>query len=284
VSQDDLQKKFTRKDVTSTADKWIMTRLQQLIKESTKYIEKYDFSQAGTQIYDFLWNEMCNWYIEFSKGEHKNPAVLIHALKTTLKLLHPFVPYITEAIWSMLGEKTFIMLEQWPTYDATLTFPAEAKKIEYIYTAITGIRKTKSEYKIDPVKKIDAVIYGGALTDLIWEKKEAIMRLGNLSNLEISQKGSPIPQALKILAGPMEIYLPLKNMFDLKTEMERIAKEKKQLTQELAALQGRLGNASFVANAPKEVVAQAQEQAAQLTEQLENLSTHEKSLEKAAKM
>ncbi len=284
VSTEDLNKKFSKKDVTSTADKWIMTRLQHLTKDATKQIEKYNFSEAGTQIYDFLWNEMCNWYIEFSKGEHKNPAVLIHALKTTLKLLHPFVPYVTEAIWSLLGEKKFIMLEPWPRYDASLVFTAEAKKIEHLYTAITTIRKTKSEYKIDPVKKIDATIYGGTLTDLIWEKKEAIMRLGNLSNLEIAKKGSSIPQALKILAGPMEIYLPLQNMFNLEQELERISKEKKQISSELAAINGRLGNQSFVANAPKEVVSQAKEQAAQLTEQLENLAAHEKSLEKAAKI
>lgn len=284
VSEADLKKKFSKKDIKSTADKWIVTKLQLLTKDATSQIEKYNFSESGTKIYDFLWNEMCDWYIEFSKGEHKNPAVLLYALKNTLKLLHPFVPFITETIWSMLGEKSQMMLEQWPEYDSELIFAADAKKIENIYEAIAMIRKTKSEYKIDPVKKIDAIMYGGTLTELLEEKKAAITRLGNVNIIEIQKKGPAVPKSLKILAGPIEIYLPLANMFDVTKELERIAKEKQILKGELGGLKGRLGNENFVKSAPKQVVEQAKEQAKQLEDQLEKLNLHEQSLEKVAKM
>ncbi len=281
TTPEDLAKSFNKKDVKTTADKWILTRLQKLIKESTQLIEKYHFSEAGMKIYDFLWNEMADWYLEFSKGEHKNPAVLLHVLRDTLKLLHPFVPYITEALWEKLGMKQFIMLEEWPVYNASLIFSADAKKIEKIYTLITEIRKVRAEYKLDPAKKFDAVIFGGALTTLLKEKEQAIKRLANLENITLAKKGTKPAKALSIMASGVEVYIPFDQMFDIEKELERIKKELTQHEKDLAGLEGRLHNKTFLSSAPKEVVEQVQSDAARHSEAIAKLKEHELSLKKA---
>lgn len=282
TSAEDRAKKFSKKDVKTTADKWILTRLQKLINESSKLLEKYGFSEAGTKIYDFLWNEMADWYLEFSKGEHKNPAVLLHVLRETLKLLHPFVPYITEALWEMLDGEGFIMSSSWPTYDASLVYTADAKKIEKLYALISDIRKTRAEYKIDPAKKLKATIYGGVLTSLLVEKKQAIMRLANFEELHIEKKGPKLEKSLSVISAGIEVYMPLEQMFDVDKELERIEKDTIEHEKQLAGVEGRLKNPAFVANAKKEVVDQAKQDAEYHRETLVKLREHKSALEKMA--
>lgn len=275
--------KFTKKLIKTTADKWILTRLQKVIKNATKLIEEYNFSEAGTQIYDFLWSEMADWYIEFSKGEHKNSAVLLHVLRETLKLLHPFVPYITEALWEKTGSEGFIMEQSWPKYDAALIFTADSKKIEKIHIAIGDIRKMRGEYKIDPAKKLRAIMYGGTLTPLLIEKKQAIMRLANLEEITIEKKGPKPEKSLSVISGGIESYLPLEQIFDLQKELERVKKEMEEHEKQLAGVNSRLQNKAFMANAKKEIVDQAKQDAAHHEEALVKLKEHKVSLEKMAK-
>ena len=289
TNAEDRAKKFSKKDVKTTADKWILTRLQKLINESTKLLENFHFSEAGTKIYDFLWNEMADWYLEFSKGEHKNPAVLLYTLRETLKLLHPFVPYITEALWEKLDGEGFIMSTKWPTYDASLVYTADAKKIEKLYALISDIRKTRAEYKIDPAKKLKATIYGGVLTHLLVEKKQAIMRLANFEELNIvhASKASvgPAPESkksLSVISAGIEVYMPLEQMFDVAKELERIEKDMAEHEKQLAGVEGRLKNPAFVANAKKEVVDQAKQDAEHHRDTLTKLKEHKVALEKMA--
>jgi valyl-tRNA synthetase len=281
TEEEDLKKKFTKNSVKSTADKWILSRQQHIIKEATRLIENYNFSEAGTQIYDFLWSDLCDWYIEFSKGQHANRQVLIHLLKITLRLLHPFVPFVTEAIWSMLDEKEMIMTSPWPTPEASLIFQNETRKIEKIHILISELRRIRAEYKIDPAKKINAVIYGHGLTSLLKEKKSAIGRLANLDGLKVLTKGPAIASALHIVVSGMEVYLPLQDMFDIQKERERIVRELEQVRGEIVPLENRLKNKGFTDNAPKEVVKEAQAQLLQLQEREGKLKQHQQALEKA---
>ncbi len=280
TSAEDRAKKFSKKDIHTTADKWILTRLQKVIKDSTRLLEKFNFSESGTIMYDFLWNEVADWYLEFSKGEHKNPAVLLYVLRETLKLMHPFVPYVTEVLWGMLDGDGFIMAAPWPKFDKSLVFTADSKKIEKIYEMITDIRKMRAEYKLDPAKKLQAVIYGGLLTGLLVEKQQAIMRLANLENIRIEKKGKKPEKSLSIISGGVEIYIPLELMFDIEKEIERTTKEIEQHQKELAGLTARLANPGFVSNARKEVVDQVKLDAAAHTETLAKLKEHKLGLEK----
>ena len=131
VDEKHLKNKFKKTNIKTRADKWIITKLQNLIKEVTVDMENFRFSEAGTKIYNFTWCEYCDWYVELSKGEQLNPEVLIHVLKTLLTLIHPFVPFVTEALWTHLEEKNMLIHEKWPKFDKTLVFTKKLKKWKF---------------------------------------------------------------------------------------------------------------------------------------------------------
>jgi len=140
VSEEDLGKKFTPSMAKSTADKWILTELNELVKATNSSLEKYNFSEAGMRIYEFIWDNYCDWYLEISKGEHKNSVVLLHVLKTSLKLLHPFIPFVTEKLWELMGEKTMLISESWPTEDNIVFSPINSHN----FSVTNGINGCKS--------------------------------------------------------------------------------------------------------------------------------------------
>lgn len=270
---------FKPSHIKTTSDKWIISKLNKLIKSTTKKIEAFQFSEAGEEIYTFLWNDICDWYVELSKGKEKNSPVLIYALKTVLKLLHPFVPFVTEALWEILGESSFIMEEKWPTAIEKRTFAKEEKLMEHLQELIAQLRKVRAEYHIDPAKKMQACVRAGKLRTFIEEKSSAIQRLGNLESLELVSGTQKIPHSLHIVTKGLEIFLPAEGLFDMNKEKERIAKEVVETGKEYEALQQRLQNEGFVKSAPKQVVDEAREKAQQLQEKLKKLDSHIRELE-----
>lgn len=262
VSEEDLKKKFTPGMAKSTADKWILTELNALVKATNTDMEKYNFSEAGMRIYEFIWNNYCDWYLEISKGEHKNPAVLLHVLKTTLKLLHPFIPFVTEKLWELMEEKTMLISESWPKEDKNTILKKEAKDLEEVKEMISKIRSLRSELKVEPAKKINAIIYAGKQLKLLEEKREVIERMARLQDLQIEEKGKKIEGAKLIIQGNMEIYLPLKDMIDTEKEAKRIKEEIAKKEALIKSIETKLSNQGFVKNAPKELIAQEKEKLA----------------------
>lgn len=279
VNKEDLNKEFEPSMIRSFADKWILTELQKLIKSVDADMKKHQYSAAGTGIYDFIWRYYCDWYLEISKGEHKNPAVLLFVLRNILKLMHPFVPFVTETIWSYVS-KNLLINESWPKYDKSLIFIEEAKTMQLINEIISQIRSIRSELKVEPARKIHAIIYGGKHSAAIENKREVIMRLGRLETLEIKQHGEKIKNSKSIFIGNIEVYLPLKDLIDPGKEKKRLGHEIETRTKFISNLENKLKNPGFLKSAPKEVV---ERDKIRLTEENETLEKLRKQLREVSK-
>jgi valyl-tRNA synthetase len=271
-------------EIKSDFDKWILSKLNKLIKESSKEIENYRFSDAGMKIYDFFWSQFCDWYLEASKGELKNPSVLKYVLETLLKLLHPFVPFVTEVIWEELKKKSLLMGEEWPKSQKKFEFEREEKLIGRIFEIITEIRKARADYKVDPGKKITAIIYSKHAKE-IEKNAEPIKRLARLEDLKIEQTApvshtgqKPIQNSKSIFLTGVEIYLPLAGMVDIEKEKSRLKKSIETLEKDIQVLQSKLNNKGFINNAPREVVEKEQTRLEESLEALKKLEEEGKSL------
>ncbi|KKP38009.1 valine--tRNA ligase [Candidatus Wolfebacteria bacterium RIFOXYB2_FULL_49_7] len=252
LNEEDLKAEIDLKNLNS-ADKWILTRTQNLIKKITKDMETHKYSEAGNILYDFIWLEFCDWYLEMSKVK-LNPGVLIYVLKTILKLLHPFIPFVTEVLWKNTGSKNMLIIEDWPEFKKEYIFRNEEKKINIIMDIITAIRSIRAEYKVDPTRKIEAVIYSEEHLEVLHEKKEILEKMAGLKDIQIQNKGKPISKsASKVIQG-VEIFLPLDALIDLEKEKERLYKEIKSEEEIISFLEKKLDNQGFVRNAPKDVV------------------------------
>lgn len=236
----------------SKADKWILTRLNDVIETVTEQLDNFQFSEAGLLIYNFFWGEYCDWYLEISKVK-KNCAVLKHVLKTSLALMHPFMPFVTEAIWGQLGEKSLITTD-WPIPNKDLNFDSETEMLQIVMGLITQIRSLRSESNVDATKKIHAVIYAHEHFELINSKSEIISRLANLGKLEIQRDGEKIENALTAFLGDIEVYLPLADLIDKKKEKERLEKEFENISRYIHSVEVKLANKGFIANAPEAVI------------------------------
>ncbi len=253
----------------SRADKWILTRLNEIIKKVTKSLDNYQFSEAGTTIYDFFWGDYCDWYVEMSKVK-KNSAVLKHVLETSLKLMHPFMPFVTEAVWADLNS-TLLITESWPELNKKFNFESESEELERIIEVVTAIRSLRAESKVDATKKIHAIIYAHEDLKLVEEKSEIIKRLANLGELEISKDGEKIDKAISTFVKDIEIYLPLADLIDFEVEKIRIQKEIENLENFLKSLQTKLNNPGFVKNAKPEVIEQEENKEREASQKIEKL-------------
>ncbi|NLA84535.1 MAG: valine--tRNA ligase [Clostridiales bacterium] len=253
------------------ADKWIISRYNQLAGEVTDNLNKYELGLAAQKIYDFAWNEFCDWYIELVKprlngndAQAKGTALytLIYVLSNTLKLLHPFMPFITEELWQHLpNEEESIMVSSWPqVIPKEINLQAEAD-MEAIMEAIRSIRNVRSEMDVPPskraklilvCKKDDAGLFRNA--DTYFEK------LAGVSEIEIRHDKAGIPEnAMSLITARAEMFIPLEDLIDFDKELERLEKEKARLEKELARVAGKLSNNNFVKKAPAAVVEEERE-------------------------
>ncbi|MFA6528524.1 MAG: valine--tRNA ligase [Candidatus Gracilibacteria bacterium] len=272
----------TEKDVIeselSETDKWILTRLNTVIGDTTKKLEKYSISDAGTEVYDFLWGEFCDWYLEMSKV-NKNPKVLSFVFKRILILLHPFTPFVTETIWENLGQKTLLISEPWPKVDEKMDFKKEKGQIEMVKNIISKIRALRVESSVDVTRKINAIIHAGKYEKLIKEKKAIITRMANLSELEVVKSGPKVKNALMSAEKDIDIFLPLEGLIDKEKESKRIGKEIAEMEETIDFIEKRLGNAGFVNKAPKEVVEKERIRKEEIVARLEKLRKQLEALE-----
>lgn len=253
-------------------DKWILTRLNRLKSEVKANMDKYEIGLAGQRLYEFIWEDYCDWYIEMVKirlygadQESKEVAqkVLVTVLKDVLKLLHPFMPFITEEIWQHLPEKTNpLIIEDWPIAKEDFIFDEDEKKIEFIKKAIKGIRNARAEMNIIPSKKskLIFVVEDENLKDIIIEGKSKFMTLAGAEEISFEKDKSHIGEDnISVVLEGCEVYLPLKNLIDYDKEIERLEKEKAKLEDEISRVDSKLANKGFVSKAPKSIVEEEKE-------------------------
>lgn len=250
------------------ADKWILSRLQDTIKDVTGLLERFELGEAGRAIYDFIWSEVCDWYIEIAKPRLYNKeaaaerATAQHVLATVLvsamKLLHPYMPFITEEIYQCLPhEAESIMISKWPVADESLVDPEAERGMNAIMDSIKAIRNMRAEVNANPGKKIPAVmLVADDLREVVAANDGYIKLLGGINNLELRAMDAEKPEnAMAAVVTGIEVYLPLAGLIDVEKETQRLSKELASMEKDLQRAGGKLNNAGFLAKAPEDVIA-----------------------------
>ena len=255
------------------ADKWILTRLNDTVEKVTNLLDKFELGEAGRHIYEFVWSEFCDWYIELAKARLYNKedmpsrrtaqAVLQEVLGKSMQLLHPFMPFITEEIWQCLPhEGKSIIISSWPTVEADKVDRKAETEMESIMNAIKAIRNIRAEMNIQPGKRNPIVVQvaDGKLAQLVESNVEYFKALAAVESLTTELINEQKPEdSVSAILGDMEIYLPLKGLLDVDKELQRLNKELTNMDKEVKRLEGKLSNQSFLAKAPADVVAVEQE-------------------------
>lgn len=267
---DDYNVKNELPATLETEDKWILHTLNNVAKEVNENLEKFELGIALSKIYDFIWNSYCDWYIELckarlqSEGETAQNArqVLIYVLDKILKLLHPFMPFITEEIWQTIPHDTegkTVMLEKYPEYDPSLDFKAEAEEMMKVMEAITAIRTQRNEMNVPPSKKAKLFI-ATAIPETFSNGEQFFKKLASASEVEISDSFD-IDGAVTVVTSDAKIYIPMEELVDKEAELKRLNKELKQVEKMLAQDEGKLNNPGFMSKAPEKVIEKIKGQA-----------------------
>ena len=267
---DDYDVKNELPTTLETEDKWILHTLNNVAKEVNENLEKFELGIALSKIYDFIWNSYCDWYIELckarlqSEGETAQNArqVLIYVLDKILKLLHPFMPFITEEIWQTIPHDTdgkTVMLEKYPEYDPNLDFPSEAEEMMKVMEAITAIRTQRNEMNVPPSKKAKLFI-ATAIPETFSNGEQFFKKLASASEVEISDSFD-IDGAVTVVTSDAKIYIPMEELVDKEAELKRLNKELKQVEKMLAQDEGKLNNPGFMSKAPEKVIEKIKGQA-----------------------
>ena len=256
----------------SEADEWILSRLQTTMTETAGSIEQYRFDHAAQTLYDFVWNEYCDWYLELSKpvlwddtssNELRQGTLrtLLEVLETILRLMHPLMPFITEEIWQNVAPRLgisgdTIMLAQWPEADHELINGDAEAEMEWLKSIIVAVRTIRSESNIPPGDEL-GLILGNTVTEdsaRVTRHTQALAKLAKVASITIAKPGEEQPPTLSALAGTIEVMVPMAGVIDVDKELARLAKELDRLTEEQGRLKGKLSNDNFVARAPADVV------------------------------
>lgn len=259
------------------ADRWILSRLQETAKAVNENLEKYEIGLAGAKMYDFVWSEFCDWYIEAIKpslySEDKKikqnaASNIYYVLVNILKMLHPYIPFVTEYIYLSLPihEET-IMLTSYPTYQAELFFEKEKAEFEAVMDIIKGIRNIRAEMSVAPSKRIHVTVKTQN-EDLIRSGEGYLAKLAGVEKVTYDASYVPGKKVSTVVTAAAEIYIPLGDLIDYDKEIERLQKEKASLEKEIARSKGMLGNPGFVSRAPEAVVSQERERLAVNEEKL----------------
>ncbi len=263
----------------SIEDKWILSKYNRLVKEVTDALEKYELGMAVQKLYDFIWDVFCDWYIELAKirlncedeqAKATVKAVLVYVMSNTLKLLHPFMPFITEEIWLALphdGES--IMISDWCEYKDELVFTADETEMEKIMTAIKAVRNRRSEMNVAPSKKAKVFIDTQS-EDTFRNGAPFFVRLASASEVELV-KNYHDDGAVTIITADAKIYIPMAELVDFKAELERLNKEKQAVQKDIDFVNNKLNNPNFVSKAPEKLVLEQKEKLEKFTEKMKML-------------
>ena len=248
----------------SVADKWILDKLNNVIKDVTANMESYELGVAAGNLYDFVWSEFCDWYIEFSKpvlyGTDEDArdtaiSVLNYCLDKILKLLHPFVPFITEAVYqNMYGHEKTIMLTEYPKFDGRLSFPDDADTMDIIKDIVKAVRNARAERNVPPSKRLNIFIRPVRKGSDIKRSALYIEKLAGAENVVFAAEGDNFENAVSLVSSGAEIFIPLGDLVDKEKESARLGKEIKDVRDEIARAEGKLANKGFVEKAPQKLI------------------------------
>ena len=273
--------KEVSEEALTDADKWILSKVNTLVKDVTENMEKYELGIAADKPYSFIWEEFCDWYIEMVKPRLYNDAdetktaalyTLQKVLITSLKLLHPYMPFVTEEIFCTLQDKEeSIMISEWPVYTEKMVFGKEEKAVETIKEAVRNIRNIRAEMNVAPSKKakVFVVSENEEVRNIFENGKVFFATLGYASEVLIQQDKTGIDEdAVSVLIPNAAIYMPFAELVDIEKEVERLKKEKERLTKELARVNGMLANPNFVNKAPEKKIAEEKEKLENYTQMM----------------
>lgn len=260
---------FADIDITgelTTADRWILHRLNETSRDITRLIDSYEYGETGRLLYNFIWDDLCDWYIEFAKlslygadaaAKAKTQSVLAYVLDRTLRLIHPFMPFITEEIWQHLPhEGETITLAQWPEYDAALENPEAVAEMNLLMDVIRAVRGIRAEVNVPMSKKVELIIKAGSAETLsiITRNDNYIGRFCNTSSFEAGMNPQTPDKVMSAVVTGAELLLPLSGLIDIEQEIIRLEKEVQTLNSEVERVEKKLGNQGFVAKAPAKVI------------------------------
>ncbi len=259
-----------------TEDKWILSTLNNVAKEVNENLEKFELGIAVQKVYEFIWDCYCDWYIELVKARLFNDAddsyiaaeqVLLYVLDQILRLLHPFMPYVTEEIWQTIPhEGETVMLSEYPTYKPELDFPEEEAEMRRVMEAIRAIRNRRSEMNVPPSRKAKVYV-ATKFADTFKNGSAFIERLASASGVEVAGNFD-IDGAVTVVTADAKLYIPMDELVDKKAELERLGKELAQVEKRLAQSEGKLNNQGFVSKAPAAVIEKVKGQAAKEREKI----------------
>jgi len=266
-------------------DKWILSKLNSLAKEVTDNMESFELGIAVQKVYDFIWDEFCDWYIEmvkprlYNSDDATSQNAALWTLKTVLidalKLLHPYMPFITEEIFCTLqSEEESIMISKWPEYSEERNFAKEEKDIEIIKEAVRGIRNIRTEMNVAPSRKAGVFVVSedAELLNVFAEGKLFFASLAYASDVTMQKDKSGIAQdAVSVVIPGATFYIPFAELVDIAQEIERLEKEEKRLQGELARVNGMLSNERFISKAPEAKIAEEKEKLAKYTLMMEQV-------------
>ena len=269
-------------------DKWVLSKLNTLIKEVTENMDAYELGVASAKVYDFIWDTYCDWYIELTKarlyGEDEKSKlaaqkVLVYVLDQFLRLLHPFMPFITEEIWQAIPhEGRFLMLADWPKYDENLNFSVEAAHMESVMNAIRSIRNRRAEMNVPPSKKSTLYVVSDK-SEIFRQGTGFICRLAYADQVIICDSDPEGHENMVcVVTNDAKLYIPLEELIDFEKELARIEKEKANCLKQIAMFEGKLSNEAFVSRAPEKVVAEQREKLEKNRALLAQLEESEKRL------
>ncbi|KIL40328.1 valine--tRNA ligase [Gordoniibacillus kamchatkensis] len=265
LAQDGLERlgSFER---LSTADRWILHRLNETIRDVTRLIDSYEFGETGRLLYNFIWDDLCDWYIEFAKlslyggsaaEKKQTQAVLAYVLDKTMKLIHPFMPFLSEEIWQHLPhEGETIVLAAWPKADAKWEAPQAVREMELLMELIRAVRNIRAEVNVPMSKKVELLVKPS--TDdalrILARNEEYVQRFAGTSKLVIDSALAAPDKAMTAVVTGAELFLPLAGLIDISQEVARLEKELQTLNGEVERIEKKLANEGFVAKAPQKVI------------------------------
>ena len=278
-------KEIEFKDVEKSltySDKWILSKLNKLVLDITNNIDGFELGVFAQKIYDFIWNEFCDWYIEMVKPRLYNEEdktklaaqyTLNKVLADSLKLLHPIMPFITEEIYTKLyNNDESIMISKWPEYSKNVDFDKEELAVEELKNIITGIRNIRVQRNIHPSKKSKLIFVTSESKEAVKNSESWLLKLGFGSEIEISGSKENLPQnAMSVLANGIELYMPFEDLVDISEEKERLQKEKERLESEIQRATKMLNNPGFVNKAPAEKVQEEKDKKTKYEDMLETV-------------
>jgi valyl-tRNA synthetase len=283
--------------ILNAADNWIVSQLQQTIREVTAAIESYRFDLAAQAIYTFIWDEYCDWYLELSKPVLTDPEssidalrgtrrTLVRVMETVLRLVHPLAPFISEEIWQRMAPLAgisgrTIMRQPYPIADLSLVDAAASAEIDWVKSVIAGVRKIRSGMSIDPRKPLPVLLQNGSATDRdrLENNRHYLENIGRIEAITWLDTGEQAAESATALVGEMKLLIPLSGLIDKDAEIARLAKELENRSKELLRCEQKLANAGFLDKAPAAVVAKEQSRAGSLKQAISDLEEQKRKIQ-----